>query len=120
MQATCTRVQIINRGKLVFSDTTAGLESRMNATALIAAFHSAPELAALQQLAGVEHVEALPGNRVRLHYRDSNPAEALVEQSVTQRWRLQELTPECRTLEQIFIELTCSEEQHTHGVDSSQ
>ena len=120
VQATCTRVQIINRGKLVFSDTTAGLESRMSATALIAGFHSAPDLAALQQLSGVERVEPLPGNRVRLHYNDSNPAEALVEQSVTQRWRLQELTPECRTLEQIFIELTCSEEQHSHSGDSSQ
>ena len=120
VQATCTRVQIINRGKLVFSDTTAGLESRMNATALIAGFHSAPDLAALQQLSGVERVEPLPGNRVRLHYDDSNPAEALVEQSVAQRWRLHELTPECRTLEQIFIELTCSEEQHSHCGDSSQ
>ncbi len=120
VQATCTRVQIINRGKLVFSDTTAGLESRMNATALIAGFHSAPDLAALQQLSGVERVEPLPGNRVRLHYDDSNPAEALVEQSVAQRWRLHELTPECRTLEQIFIELTCSEEQHSHSGDSSQ
>jgi ABC-2 type transport system ATP-binding protein len=120
VQATCTRVQIINRGKLVFSDTTAGLESRMNATALIAGFQSAPDLAALQQLAGVERVEPLPGNRVRLHYDDSSPAEALVEQSVAQRWRLHELTPECRTLEQIFIELTCSEEQHSHCGDSSQ
>ena len=120
VQATCSRVQIINRGKLVFSDTTAGLESRMNATALIAAFHSAPDLAALQQLAGVESVEPLPGNRVRLHYDDSNPAEALVEQSVAQRWRLHELTPEGRTLEQIFIELTCSEEQYPHSGDSSQ
>ena len=120
VQATCTRVQIINRGKLVFSDTTAGLESRMNATALIAGFHSAPDLAALQQLSGVERVEPLPGNRVRLHYDDSNPAEAVVEQSVAQRWRLHELTPECRTLEQIFIELTCSEEQHSHCGDSSQ
>jgi ABC-2 type transport system ATP-binding protein len=120
VQATCTRVQIINRGKLVFSDTTAGLESRMNTTALIASFHSTPELAALQQLAGVERAEPLSGNRVRLHYSSCNPAEALVEKSVAQHWRLHELTPECRTLEQIFIELTCSEEQHTHSGDSSQ
>ena len=120
VQATCSRVQIINRGKLVFADSTAALQSRMNATALIAAFHDVPDLAALQQLAGVERVEALPENRVRLHYGDSNPAEALVEQSVAQRWRLHELTAESRTLEQIFIELTCSEEQHTHHGDSSQ
>jgi ABC-2 type transport system ATP-binding protein len=120
VQATCTRVQIINRGKLVFSDTTAGLESRMNATALIAGFHNTPDLAALQQVAGVERAEPLTDNRVRIHYRDSSPAEALVEQSVAQHWRLLELTPERRTLEQIFIELTCSEEPHTQSGDSSQ
>ena len=34
---------------------------------------------------------------------------ALVEQAAAQQWRLCELTPERRTLEQIFIELTCSE-----------
>jgi len=120
VQATCTRVQIINRGKLVFSDTTAGLESRMNATALIAGFHTTPELATLQQVAGVERAEALADNRVRIHYRDSSPAEALIEQSVAQHWRLLELTPERRTLEQIFIELTCSEEPHTQSGDSNQ
>ena len=120
VQATCTRVQIINRGKLVFSDTTAGLESRMNATALIASFHTTPELAALQQVAGVERAELLADNRVRIHYADSSPAEALIEQSVAQHWRLLELTPERRTLEQIFIELTCSEEPHTQSGDSNQ
>jgi ABC-2 type transport system ATP-binding protein len=113
VQATCNRVQIINHGKLVFADTTAGLEQRMNATALIAGFHATPDLAALQQLPGVERVEPLPDNRVRIHYRDSNPAEALIEQAVSRRWRLHELTPERRTLEQIFIELTCSED-HAH------
>ena len=120
VQATCTRVQIINRGKLVFSDTTAGLESRMNATALIASFHTTPELAALQQVAGVERAELLADNRVRIHYADSSPAEALIEQSVAQHWRLLELTPERRTLEQIFIELTCSEEPHTQSRDGNQ
>ena len=115
VQATCTRVQIINRGRLVFSDTTAGLESRMNATSLIAGFHDTPELAALQQLAGVTRAEPLADNRVRIHYRDNNPAEALVAASVAQHWRLQELTPESRSLEQIFIDLTCSEEQHAQA-----
>ena len=119
VQATCTRVQIINRGKLVFSDSTAGLQSRMNATAMIADFHTTPDLAALQQIAGVERTEALSDKRVRIHYGDSNPAEALIEQSVAQHWRLHELTPECRTLEQIFIELTCSEE-HTQSGGNSQ
>ena len=119
VQATCNRVQIINRGKLVFADSTAGLEQRMNATALIAGFHATPDIAALQQLAGVDSVEPLADNRVRIHYHDSNPAETLIEQSVSKRWQLHELTPERRTLEQIFIELTCSEEHATITGDAS-
>ena len=119
VQATCNRVQIINRGQLVFSDSTAGLEQRMNATALIAGFHTAPDVTALQQLPGVDSVEPLADNRVRIHFHDSNPAEAVIEQSVSKRWQLHELTPERRTLEQIFIELTCSEEHATITGDAS-
>jgi len=119
VQATCNRVQIINRGRLVFADTTAGLEQRMNATALIAGFHAEPDIAALQQLPGVDRVEPLADKQVRIHYNDSNPAETLIEQSVTQHWRLHELTPERRTLEQIFIELTCSEEHVTVSGDAN-
>jgi len=109
VQATCNRVQIIHQGKLVFADTTAGLDRRLNATALLAHFLAPPENSALAQVAGVTRVEPLDGGRVRLHYADTDPSEALVEQAVAGRWRLCELTPERRTLEQIFIELTCSD-----------
>jgi ABC-2 type transport system ATP-binding protein len=68
----------------------------------------------------VERAEPLADNRVRIHYRGSNPAEALIEQAVTQRWHLHELTPERRTLEQIFIELTCSEEHAALSGDAGQ
>jgi ABC-2 type transport system ATP-binding protein len=64
---------------------------------------------ALAQVAGVSRAEALPDNRVRIHFTDMNPSEALIEKAVAGGWRLHELSPERRTLEQIFIELTCSE-----------
>jgi ABC-2 type transport system ATP-binding protein len=63
----------------------------------------------LRQIAGVDIAERLTDGRIRVHYSDTDPAAALVEQSVNHRWGLHELTPERRTLEQIFIELTCSE-----------
>lgn len=109
VQATCNRVQIIHQGRLVFSDSTHGLEQQLNATALIAAFRSEPDMTALQQLPGVTAVEALGADRVRLHYSEADPAEALVELAANRNWRLYELVPERRTLEQIFIELTCSD-----------
>jgi len=109
VQATCNRVQIIHHGKLVFTDSTAGMELRMNANSLIAAFNNAPDIGSLLQVSGVDHAEQLADGRIRIHYSDTDPAEALAEQSVSQHWRLRELAPERRTLEQIFIELTCSE-----------
>ena len=110
VQATCNRVQIIHEGKLVFADTTAGLEQDLNATSFTVRFGNAPALPALQQIAGVDRVEALADGRFRIHHTDNNPIDALVEQAVNSHWRLSELTPEYRTLEQTFIDLTCSEE----------
>jgi ABC-2 type transport system ATP-binding protein len=109
VQATCNRVQIIHQGRLVFSDSTRGLEQQLNPTALLAAFRAEPDMAALQQLPGVTAAEPLDTGRVRLHYSDTDPAEALVEMAISRHWRLYELVPERRTLEQIFIELTCSD-----------
>jgi ABC-2 type transport system ATP-binding protein len=119
VQATCNRVQIIHKGRLVFADTTAGLEQRLNATSLIAGFSRPPDPAALQQVAGVGRVEALEGGRVRIHFSDGNPAEALIEQAVANHWGLHELTPERRTLEQIFIDLTCTEAPLAAGMEAT-
>jgi ABC-2 type transport system ATP-binding protein len=109
VQAVCSRVQIIHQGRLVFSDSLAGLERQLKATSLIAAFHAAPDLESLARVPGVTRVETLGGDRVRLQFSEQDPSEAIIERAVAGGWRLHELTPERRSLEQIFIELTCSE-----------
>jgi ABC-2 type transport system ATP-binding protein len=110
-QATCNRVQIINQGQLVFADTIAGLEQRMHVTSLLARFGNAPAGSALEQIPGVTAATRLDDDSLRIDYTGDSPAEALIELSVTSGWRLQELTPARHTLEQIFIELTCSDTQ---------
>ena len=119
VQATCNRVQIIHEGKLVFSDTTEGLEKGLNVTAFTVRFQKAPAITALQQIAGVDKVEALSDGRFRIRHSDRNPVDVLVEQAASSHWRLSELTPEHHTLEQIFIELTCSEKQVLTRGDAS-
>jgi ABC-2 type transport system ATP-binding protein len=109
VQATCNRVQIIHQGRLVFADSIAGLEQRLTATSLVAAFHAAPHPDTLARLPGVSGAEPLGDGRVRLHFVDTDPSEVLIQQAVANRWRLHEIAPERRTLEQIFIDLTCSE-----------
>ena len=119
VQATCNRVQIIHQGKLVFAETTESLEKGLNSTSFTVRFQNAPAVTALQQIAGVERAEALADGRFRIHHTDTNPVEALVEQAVSKHWRLSELTPERHTLEQIFIELTCSEEHAPTSGDAA-
>jgi ABC-2 type transport system ATP-binding protein len=109
VQSTCNQVQIIHRGRLVFADSMSGLEQRLQATSVVAAFHGPVDNEALRGLPGVTEVQSLDDGRIRVHYADTDPSEPLVELAVSRNWRLHELSPDRRTLEQIFIELTCAE-----------
>lgn len=109
IEAICTRVQIIHEGRLVFTDSIAGLEQRLASQCLVAGFYALPAAAQLQELPGVVTVDMLSDGQVRLHYEGQNPAEALVTRAASEGWRLYELVAERRTLEQIFVELTCRE-----------
>ena len=110
VQTVCNRVQIINRGQLVFSDSMQSLEQRLNSTRLIVAFDRPPPLHHIEAIAGVVQVEALGNKRFRLHLADSQPlGELIASAAVSQDWGLQELTPEKNSLEQIFVELTTGE-----------
>ncbi len=111
VQMTCNRVQIMREGKLVFNDSLENLSGRMHAGSLVAAFARAPAASALEKISGVTAVESLAPGRFRIHFGNhSNPAERLVPLSVAQNWQLQELTPDTRTLEQVFVELTSADD----------
>lgn len=110
VQMTCSDVQIIHRGRLVFQDRLDRLNQQTGAGSLLVQFGRSPADDALQAIAGVERVEPLGGGRFRLHFGDGDPpAEEVVRLSVANDWALRELTPEARTLEQIFLELTSAE-----------
>jgi len=119
VQATCNRVQIIHRGRLVFTESVSELDNRLHATSLLARFNTTPDIAALQRLPGVTGVDYLDGNRVRIHHGGDDPSEALIEHSVTVGWRLAEVAPERSTLEQIFIDLTTTDITEAGGVEAT-
>ena len=110
VQATCNRVQIINKGKLVFNDEVANLAKQVTSSSLVAGLHQPPELSELESLAGITSVERLQDNRLRFYYGDNeSPAEMLAEKAVNNNWGLYELTPDHVSLEKIFVDLTCKE-----------
>lgn len=120
VQGVCNRVQIINRGRLVFADSMTGLEQRLHSQHLILRLRHAPEPAELQHLPGVAAVELLDDGRLRLRYDGSSPAEAIAVAAVNRQWGLEELIPERRTLEQIFVELTMQDVPIDSGAHTAQ
>jgi len=107
VQATCDRVQIINRGELVLSDTVEGLAMRMESSSLLLGLRNAPAPAALREVPGVREVESTQEGRIRVHHDPAdNPAERLAEAAVHNGWGLYELIPERRSLEDIFVDIT--------------
>ena len=107
IQEVCTRVQIIHKGQLVLNDSIEGLERKMCAQSVLLATQSMPDLAKLYAIKGIDSIEELGETRYRVfHNRQSNPARQIAETAVNSGWGLLELTPEKRSMEQIFIEIT--------------
>jgi ABC-2 type transport system ATP-binding protein len=110
VQAVCDRVQIIHEGRLVLNESLDHLNDTAAHQCFRIGFRQRPPPERLHRLPGVTRVELLGTNYARLHVK-ANPAiaDALVADSVREGWRLFELTPERRSLEEIFVELTCGE-----------
>lgn len=110
VQATCDRVQIINKGELVLSDSIEGLSRRMESSSLLLGLRSPPSINKLQSIAGVETAEQLENGQIRIqHSPNENPAEQLATQAVNEGWGLYALMPEHRSLEDVFVDITCTE-----------
>lgn len=110
IQAVCSRVMIINRGRVVYAEPlqASGSESFSN---VLAAFRYPPSPEALHVIPGVDHVEKLDGDLWRLQIAGTaDPREAIASAAVHGGWGLQELRAERHTLEEIFVELTSGDQ----------
>ncbi len=115
VQMTCSRVQIINQGRLVFSDDIDSLNRSMCARSLILGLQQPPSQDELESMLndidGIESIEALEEGRWRIHHAEQHsPASRIAEKVVQNHWELIELSPETRSLEQIFIDITATEQ----------
>jgi len=106
VQTLCDRVQIINHGKLIFSDTISGLSQQMQDANLLITLNAPPDIKQLQLLSGVLSVEKLHSTQFKLYYQpDNNPTETLINHAIAQHWQLTQLTPEQHSLEDVFMNI---------------
>jgi ABC-2 type transport system ATP-binding protein len=111
VEAICTRVQIIHAGRLVLAEDVSALRARMQHRSLLVGGRNLPGPDALSAPDGVERIERLEDGRLRVfHDPETNPAEAIVARAAQEDWGLNELTPERKSLEQVFVDLTGADE----------
>ena len=107
VQSTCDRVIIINRGEIALSDTMSNLDDNTKINSVRVSLQQDDAAEKLMTLNGVERVEILDTG-YRLH--GELDTAGIANDIVKNGWGLTELVPERRTLEQIFIDITCNEE----------
>ena len=110
IQSTCDRVQIIHRGELVLTDSVKNLEHHLRESSLIVGLKNPPQASELQNIQGVIEVESLDAHRFKINFDpNQDPAEAIATKASQQQWRLFELSPEKRSIEQLFVDIITSE-----------
>jgi ABC-2 type transport system ATP-binding protein len=111
IQATCSRVMIINRGRLVFSSAMQELQSQGQPNMVRLGLKNPPSLESLQGIGGVKSARTLPDGRVQLECLGGQDLrETLAERAVRNNWGLYEIHAARKTLEEVFVELTTKDE----------
>jgi len=112
VQMTCDRVQIIRSGELVYQDTMEALENEFQGSCLVIGLGEEISADKISALPDVKSVEQITSKRWRLLFDEGiEPVQDISRQIVENGWGLTELTPEHKTLEQIFVDITTSEDE---------
>jgi len=110
VETVCDRVEIMHRGKLVLSDSTAAIGGMSGSAALEVHLRRPPSEAVLAALPGVARVERRTEQVFRIEpSADAEPIDALLSASVREGWGLYRLGPAHSRIEEVFVRLTRGE-----------
>jgi ABC-2 type transport system ATP-binding protein len=113
---TCSRVIIINKGRLEALDTPENLRDRLSSEGEVFLEAKTEDPRALAKLRAVHGVKDVVQKKIGewtrfiLHV-ESDPRESLHALAVKEGWPVRELTRHSATLEQVFAEVTQPEER---------
>ncbi len=118
VELTCSRVLIMNRGRIEASDAPENLRARLRATGDVRLEARVPDAAraraALLEVAGVRGVNAVEDGE--WHHFDlatesgADPREAVWQLATRENWAVRELTRDRVTLEDVFADITHPDE----------
>jgi ABC-2 type transport system ATP-binding protein len=113
VEATCSRVIIINRGRIEASDTPENLVNQLRTSGLLrleVKSGSEDPIPHLTEISGVREVRPVSNGEwlcfeIRIE-ANSDPREQIFQLAVRRQWVIRELSKERATLEDAFVELT--------------
>jgi ABC-2 type transport system ATP-binding protein len=108
VQSICSRVLILNKGRIVFGDKITNIDDASPSALLIKLEHP-PERSTLLSISGISEATKVKGEAIRVELDSEASISAIAEQIVNHGWGLTELRPERNSLEQVFTRLTVDE-----------
>jgi len=109
VQSICSRVLVLNQGRIAFSDSISNIEGTTPSSLLFRLEHT-PVLDEVRALTGISSAEAISGGRIRVRMEANTPLAEISGQLAAKGWGLKEFIPERHTLEQVFTRLTAEED----------
>ena len=103
VQAMCNDIIMIELGKFVFDGTIEEFNTSLKSNTLILSFESVPDISNILTIEGVEKVDSLDDNKVRVFF-DANfdVQQSLIKESVKGDWQLNEIFKEKIQADEIF------------------
>lgn len=107
VQLLCKDIKMIENGKIVFSDTMDAFNNYVEPHSMLVSFQNMPLVAELEAIPGILKADILNGKLVRLFFSgDAEITETVISESVRCGWRLQEISLEKNSVEEIFKQLS--------------
>lgn len=107
VQVLCKDIRMIDNGKIVFEDTMDAFNNYVKPHSVIMEMEEPPIEEAFLQIPGASKVDFLTPKKVRLFFNgDKDITERIIRTSVEQNWRLQEISLDKSSLDEIFAQLS--------------
>jgi len=107
VQLLCRDIQMIENGRIVFADTMNAFNNYVEPHSMLIHFGNMPLAVELEKIQGVIKTELLTDHSVRVYFNGkAEITEEIVVESVRQGWRLQEISLEKNSVEEIFKQLS--------------
>ncbi len=112
VESVCDRVQIMQHGRLIYSDSSAGMQHYAQISGHLISLRKPPALSELVKIHGISSVEQTSPTEFRImHAPETDTVNQLLSLAAQYDWQLQQLTPLHATLEETFVKITKEDAQ---------